>query len=70
MNNTVIRRLRCSECGAVFNPWEEIFSWSDGGTDEYVCSDCFDALFDELTRYERAALIGSEIKTAETLLPS
>ena len=70
MNNTVIRRLRCSECGAVFNPWEEIFSWADGGEGEYVCCDCFDALFDELTRHERAALIGSEIKTAEMLLPS
>lgn len=70
MNNTVKRKLRCCECGAVFTAWEEIFSWSEGDGNEYVCCDCFDALFNELTRHERAALIGSEIHTVETLVPS
>ena len=44
-----------------------MYSWTEGKCSEFVCSDCFDALFDELTRFERAALIGSEITTPEEL---
>ena len=63
-------RLQCSECGAAFLPWEDIYTWSEGNRNAYVCSDCFDALFDELTRHERAALIGSEVLSADMLPPS
>ena len=47
----------------MFENGDEIFSWEG----EYVCSDCFDALFDELPRPERARLIGSEVTTPEEL---
>jgi hypothetical protein len=41
----------------MFENGDEIFSWEG----EYVCSDCFDALFSELDRYERAGLVGSRV---------
>ena len=25
------RQLRCGECGAVFEPWDELYSWDFGG---------------------------------------
>ena len=59
MNNG--RRRYCHECGAEFTPGDEIYSWTDGKSSFYVCCDCFDTLFNELSRYEKAALIGSEV---------
>ena len=70
MNKRKRGKPRCSECGALFSPWDEMYSWYDGRESEYVCGDCFDALFNELNRYERAALIGSEIISAECVPPS
>lgn len=62
-------RLRCDECGAAFEPWDEIYTWElGGGASELVCEDCFDGLFGELSRRERAELIGSRVTTAEELL--
>jgi hypothetical protein len=61
-------KLRCEECGAPFEPWDEIFTWELGrGRTELVCEDCFDGLFGELSRRERAELIGSRVTTAEEL---
>lgn len=57
------RRLCCAECDVEFEPWEEAFSWESG----YVCSDCFDRLFGELSRRERAELIGSEVLLPEDI---
>ena len=65
MNNCLKkRRLCCAECGAEFEPWENVFTWEGG----YVCCDCFDSLCAELDRYERAELLGSEVLTAEDIL--
>ena len=47
----------CGECRLPFEAGEEMFSWEG----EYVCADCFDALFSELDRYDRASLIGSRV---------
>lgn len=47
----------CGQCRLQFEDDEELFSWEG----EYVCADCFDALFSELDRYDRARLIGSRI---------
>lgn len=62
------RRLRCQECGAVFEPWDDIFTWDFGGRTELICEDCFDGLFDELSRHEKAEIIGSRVMTAEEFL--
>ncbi len=67
MNRTRRKLMHCEECGAAFEPWQEMYSWTEGYRSVFVCSDCFDALFDELTRPERAALIGSEVLTPEAL---
>lgn len=47
----------CRECRAPFYNGEEVFTWELG----CVCADCFDALFDELNRRDRARLIGSRV---------
>lgn len=47
----------CAQCRLMFENGEDMFSWEG----EYVCSDCFDALFSELDRYERAGLVGSRV---------
>lgn len=47
----------CGQCRLRFEDGEELFSWEG----EFVCTDCFDALFSELDRYDRARLIGSRI---------
>ena len=52
------RTVHCGECRLPFEEGEEMFSWEG----ELVCADCFDALFSELGRYERARLVGSEVK--------
>lgn len=57
--------LCCGECGCELWPWEEIYSWETRGGTEYVCEDCFDALFASLSRRERAELTGSEVLRAE-----
>ncbi len=67
MNRKRRNTYRCGECGSLIEPWQEMYSWTEGKCSKFVCSDCFDALFDELTRFERAALIGSEITTPEEL---
>ncbi len=51
----------CSECGAVFYPCEEIFTWDRGKTCELLCADCFDAQIRDLSRFEIAELLGSEV---------
>lgn len=48
----------CGQCRLGFEDGEEMFSWEN----EYVCADCFDALFSELDRCDRARLIGSRIE--------
>ncbi len=48
----------CGECRLPFENGDEMFSWEN----ELVCADCFDALFSELDRYDRARLIGSRLK--------
>ena len=63
MNNRNKYRAYYAQCRLMFENGDEIFSWEG----EYVCSDCFDALFDELTRPERAQLRGSEVTTPEEL---
>ncbi|NCB51074.1 MAG: hypothetical protein EOM54_04230 [Clostridia bacterium] len=60
--------LHCGQCGCRLAPWENVWSWNADGTTEYLCEDCFDSLFFALSRMERAALIGSEVITAEELL--
>ena len=40
----------CAQCRLMFE---------NGG--EYICAECFDALFSELDRYERAGLVGSRV---------
>lgn len=67
MNRKRRKSYRCGECGALIEPWQEMYSWTEGKGSEFVCCDCFDALFDELTRPERAQLIGSEVTTPEEL---
>lgn len=46
------------ECRAEFEQDEEMFSWEGG----WVCAECFEALFSELDRYERAQLMGCRIE--------
>ena len=64
-----VRRIRCAECGAAFDPWDEVYSWDfGGGGAALVCEDCFDALMSELSRHERAELVGSRVMAAEELV--
>ena len=35
----------CAQCRLMFENGEEMFSWEG----EYICADCFDALFSELS---------------------
>ena len=51
----------CSECGAIFFPCEEIFTWESGKTCMLLCADCFDSQVNGLSRFELAELIGSEV---------
>ncbi len=55
--NNALQRGRCMECRAEFEQDEEMFSWENG----WVCAECFEALFSELDRHERARLIGCRI---------
>lgn len=59
--------FRCADCGCRAAPWEEVYSWDTRDGRVYLCEDCFDARFGELTRRERAALIGSDVLRAEEL---
>lgn len=60
-------RLKCADCCAELEPWEEIYTWYEGSCVSYLCCDCFDGRFDELDRHERARLIGSEYLRTEEL---
>ena len=62
------KALRCAECSAVFEPWDEIYFWHDQTGEGLICQDCFDGLFEELTRGERAQLVGSAVTTAQELI--
>lgn len=62
------KSLLCAECLCECQPWDELFSWDYGKHEEFVCEDCFDNLFNELSRHEKASLIGSEVCTAEEIL--
>lgn len=55
------KAAHCSECGAIFFPCEEIFTWDAGRTCKLLCVDCFDHYFSEMSRFEIADLIGSEV---------
>lgn len=57
MDNVLHIAPVCAECGADFEDGEEIYSWDEG----FVCCDCFDSLFDDLSRSERAELLGCEV---------
>ena len=46
----------CAQCRLMFENGEEMFSWEG----EYICADCFDALFSELDRYESCLLYTSD----------
>ena len=58
MNKRTNIRRRCGECAAPFEEGEEIYLWED----RYVCGECFDALFDSLSRFEKALMSGCEIR--------
>ena len=58
MNKSLHLRRRCGECSALFEEGEEIYLWEDS----YVCGECFDALFDSLSRFEKALMSGCEIR--------
>lgn len=58
-------RLYCSECHEKIGIWDEKYSWCYGRHTGIVCGDCFDRLFDEMSRYEKAMLVGSEVYTPE-----
>lgn len=60
--------LRCAECGAEFLPWDEIYFRHDGAGEGLICEDCFDGIFEQLSRRERAELVGSAVLTAEELI--
>lgn len=62
-------KMHCAECCAIFNDWDVMFSWEDGGEYIYICEDCFDAKFDELSRIEKAELVGSRAVFAENEKP-
>lgn len=46
-----------------------MFSWDEEGERIYLCEGCFDAKFDELSRIEKAELVGSEAVFAENEKP-
>lgn len=59
-------KYRCPDCGCEMYEGETVYSWTEhqphGESEIYICGDCFDDKFSELTRNEMARLIGSEIK--------
>ena len=61
MNNRALRRQYCDECGTELMYLDEMYTWTDGRRTSLICGDCFDRMFDELSRYEKAALIGSAV---------
>lgn len=58
MNRSLYLRNRCGECAARFEEGEEIFLWKDS----YICGECFDALFGDLSRFEKALMSGCEVR--------
>lgn len=71
MKNGIVRSSHCDECGCRLEIWDEAYYWTEGRSTRRVCGECFDALFDGLSRYEKAMLIGSPISIAgEVLKPS
>ncbi len=60
----------CDECFVLLEGWERVYSWSELGGELYICADCFDALFLDMGREERASLIGSESMTVQQLKSS
>lgn len=58
MNRRFNLARRCGECAALFEEGEEIFLWKE----LYVCGECFDALFDTLSRFEKALMCGCEVR--------
>lgn len=57
MNKRLYCRQCCGECMALFEEGEEIYLWQD----RYVCGECFDALYDGLSRFEKALRAGCEV---------
>ncbi len=62
-------KTHCTECCAIFNDWDTVYSWYENGEYGYLCEDCFDAKFDALSRIEKAELIGSEAVFAKSKKP-
>ena len=58
-------RIRCHECRGEIYEGEEVFYWEfrfkDVRRTVPLCPECFDAYFDELSRYEKAKLLEVEI---------
>ena len=58
-------KLRCGGCGCQIRPWERMYSWTERGYADWLCEDCFDWRFGELTREEKAALLGCQVRFGE-----
>ncbi len=58
MNRRSYKKRHCGECAALFEEGEEIYLWEDS----YVCGECFDALCDGLSRFERALMSGCKVE--------
>lgn len=52
---------RCTECGAIFFPYDEVFTWENEKDCKLLCGECFDNFCFDLNRYERAELMGCEL---------
>jgi hypothetical protein len=61
-------KFYCESCGCELASWEYVYAWEADGITEYICEDCFDSLFFALSRPERAAILHSEVMTAEDRL--
>lgn len=56
--------IHCDNCLAELEPWEKVYDFEN----KYLCENCFEAKFDELSLDEKAQLIGSEVRTVEEIL--
>ena len=59
----VANKIRCVDCGAELDPWEDAYQWEN----DYICEDCFDGKVNDLSRYEMAQLMGCEVKKVEEI---
>lgn len=54
-------KLRCKDCGAVFQSGDEIYIWEN----DLLCGQCFDWRCRELSRRERAAAMDCGVEICE-----